>query len=190
MTVGRRETLSDVVGALRKAKLDDRVEGVILMPPLGAGLWAKAQEIRDAMLDFRESGKPLIAYLEYGGGQQYYLATAADRIFLTPTSPLDLVGVASYELFLREAMDKVGTYPDYLHAGEFKTASNIYTETTFTPEHREMSGVAEPRLLRAARGCHRRRAPDERVRGEACHRCGPVRARRGSGPGADRRAPV
>ncbi len=139
LTVGRRETLSDVVGALRKAKLDDRVQGVILMPPLGAGLWAKAQEIRDAMLDFRESGKPLIAYLEYGGGQQYYLATAADRIFLTPTSPLDLVGVASYELFLREAMDKVGTYPDYLHAGEFKTASNIYTETTFTPEHREMS---------------------------------------------------
>ncbi len=139
LTVGRRATLRDVVGALQKAKLDDRVEGVVLIPPLTAGLWAKAQEIRDAMLDFRESGKPLIAYLEYGGGQQYYLATAADKIFLTPTSPLDLVGVATYELFLREALDKIGTHPDYLHAGDFKTASNLYTETTFTPEHREMS---------------------------------------------------
>ena len=139
LALGRRGTLSDVVDALRRAKADDRVEGVVLIPSLQPGLWAKAQEIRDAMLDFRQSGKPLIAYLEYGGGQQYYLATAADQIFLTPTSPLDLVGVASYELFLREALDKIGAQPDYLHAGEFKTASNVYTETTFTPEHREMS---------------------------------------------------
>ncbi len=139
LIIGQPNTLDDVVGALRKAKLDDRVEGVVVIPSLEQGMWAKVQEIRDAMLDFRESGKPLISYLEYGGGQQYYLATAAEQIFLTPTSPLDLVGVATYELFLREALDKIGTYPDFLYAGEFKTAPNLYTETTFTPEHREMS---------------------------------------------------
>ena len=137
--VGRRETVGAVVDTLRKAKVDTRVEAVVLIPAMQPGLWGKVQEIRDAVLDFKTSGKPIVAYLEYGGGQQYYLATACDQIFLTPTSPLDLVGVASYELFFRGALDKVGAYPDMLQAGEFKTASNVYTETTFTPEHREMT---------------------------------------------------
>ena len=136
---GRRETIGSVIEALRKAKVDARVEGVVLIPSLQQGMWGKVQEIRDAMLDFKESGKPIVAYLEYGGGQQYYLATAADSVFLTPTSSVDLVGVASYELFLREGLDTMGVHPDMLHAGDFKTASNLYTETTFTPEHREMA---------------------------------------------------
>ena len=139
LVAGRRDTVGAVVDALRKAKVDDRVDGVVVVPSLQQGLWGKVQEIRDAMLDFRESGKPLVAYLEYGGGQQYYLATAADDVYLTPTSSLDVVGVASYELFLRDALEEIGTYPDMLHAGDFKTASNLYTENTFTPEHREMS---------------------------------------------------
>jgi protease-4 len=135
----RRETVGSVVEVLRKAKVDERVEGVVLIPSMQQGMWGKVQEIRDAVLDFRESGKPIVAYLEYGGGQQYYVATAADAVFLTPTSSIDLVGVASYELFLREGLDTMGVYPDMLHAGDFKTASNLYTETTFTPEHREMA---------------------------------------------------
>jgi len=139
LMAGRRDTVESVVDALRKAKVDDRVQAVVVVPPIRLGLWGKLQEIRDAMLDFKESGKPLVSYLEYGGGQQYYLATAADKIFLTPSSPLDLVGVASYDVFLRDALDLLGVHPDMLHAGEFKTASNLYTETTFTPEHREMS---------------------------------------------------
>ena len=136
---GRRQTVGSVIEALRKAKVDDRVEGVVLIPSLQQGMWGKVQEIRDAMLDFKESGKPIVAYLEYGGGQQFYLATAADSVFLTPTSSVDLVGVASYEIFLRDGLDAIGVHPDMLHAGDFKTASNVYTETTFTPEHREMS---------------------------------------------------
>ena len=137
--LGRRDTVGSVVDALRKAKVDDRIRAVVLVPPIQPSLWGKIQEIRRAVLDFRESDKPIVAYLEYGGGQAYYLATAADRILLTPTSPLDLVGVASYDLFLRDALDKVGVYPDILTAGDYKTASNLYEETTFTPEHREMS---------------------------------------------------
>ena len=134
----RRATVGSVVEALRKAKVDDRISAVVVMPGQ-QGLWGKVQEIRDAILDFRESGKPAVAYLEYGGGQPYYLATACDEIYLTPTSPLDLVGVTTYELFLRDALDKVGIYPDMLHAGDYKTAANLYTENTFTPEHREMT---------------------------------------------------
>ncbi|MCY3842240.1 MAG: signal peptide peptidase SppA [Acidobacteria bacterium] len=136
---GGRETVGSIVAALRKAKADERIAAVVLVPSVQPGLWGKVQEIRDAVLDFRESDKPIVAYLEFGQGQAYYLATACDEIFLTPSSPLNLVGVASYELFLRGAFDKVGIEADMLAAGDYKTASNLYTETTFTPEHREMA---------------------------------------------------
>ena len=137
--LGQSATVGSVVDALRKAKVDDRVAAVVLEPPASVGLWGTVQEIRDAVIDYRESGKPIVAYLEYGGGQAYYLATACDQVFMTPSSPLMLVGVASYELFLRDALDKVGVEADMLAAGDYKTAINAYTERAFTPEHREAS---------------------------------------------------
>ena len=56
-----------------------------------------------------------------------------------PTASLDLTGMASYELFLRGTLDKIGAYPDMLHIGDYKTASNTFTEHTYTPAHREMA---------------------------------------------------
>jgi protease-4 len=132
-------TVRSIVDALRKAKVDRRVASIVIRPGGSNALWAKAQEVRDAIIEFRKSGKPAIAYLEYGGEQEYYLATACDKIFLMPTASLDLTGIASYELFLRGTLDKIGAYPDALHVGEYKTAANTFTERTFTPSHREMS---------------------------------------------------
>jgi protease IV len=132
-------TVRSVVEALRKAKADKRITSVILKPTGPAALWGKVQEVRDAVVDFRRSGKPIIAYLEYGGEQEFYLATACDKVFLMPTASLDLTGMASYELFLRGTLDKIGAYPDALHIGEYKTASNIFTEKTYTPAHKEMA---------------------------------------------------
>ncbi|NOT26702.1 MAG: signal peptide peptidase SppA [Acidobacteria bacterium] len=133
-------TVRSIVESLGKAKRDPRITGVLLLPStLELPLWGKLQELRDAIVDFRESGKAVVAFLEYGGDREYYLASAADRVFLLPTSPLDLTGVASYEVFLRGALDKVGAYPDFVHIGEYKTAVNQFTQTEFTPEHREMS---------------------------------------------------
>ena len=137
--VGDGPTLQSVVNSLRKAEVDARIRGVILMPSGSQLLWGKAQEIRDAVIDYKASGKPIVAFLEYGGTQEYYLASAADKVFLMPGSPLDLVGVASYEMFIRGALDKIDAYPDMLNAGDFKTAANFYTETTMTPAHREMA---------------------------------------------------
>ena len=77
--------------------------------------------------------------MEFGGEQEFFLASACDKVFLMPTSSLDLTGLASYELFLRGTLDKIGAYPDALHVGDYKTASNIYTEHTYTPAHREMA---------------------------------------------------
>ena len=79
-------TVRGIVEALRKAKVDRRVNAVVLRPTGAAALWGKVQEVRDAILDFRRSGKPIIAYLEYGGEQEFYLASACDKVFLMPAA--------------------------------------------------------------------------------------------------------
>jgi len=132
-------TVRGIVDNLRKAKADARVSSLLLKPTgFESPYWAKVQEIRDAVLDFKKSGKPVYAYVEYGGDREYYLATAADRIFLMPSSPLDLSGVATYQVFLRGTLDKIGAYPDLHHIGDYKTASNQLTEKGYTKAHKEM----------------------------------------------------
>ncbi|MEW6320786.1 MAG: signal peptide peptidase SppA [Acidobacteriota bacterium] len=133
-------TVRGHIEALRRAKADPRVRTVLVAPrPFASPFWAKIQELRDALIDFRGSGKSVIAFLESGGEREYYLASAADRVYLLPTATLDLTGVATYEVFLRGTLDWIGTYPDLLHVGDYKTAVNTFTERTFTPAHREMS---------------------------------------------------
>jgi protease IV len=135
----RTPTVRSLVDNLRKAKVDSRIRAVLVKPTgFESPFWGKVQEIRDAIIDFKKSGKPIYAYLEYGGDREYYLATAADKIFVMPSSPLDLVGIATYELFLRGTLDKVGAYPDLHHVGAYKTAVNTFTQKGFTPTHREM----------------------------------------------------
>jgi protease-4 len=132
-------TVKGIVDNLHKAKIDRRV-GAVLLRPTGftAPYWAKIQELRDAVLDFRQSGKPVYAYLEYAGDRDYYLASAADKVFLMPSSPLDLTGVATYQVFLRGALDKLGVVADLHHIGQYKTAVNTFTEKGYTPAHKEM----------------------------------------------------
>ena len=186
---GEGTTVRALVDSLQKAKRDPRITGVLLLPStLDLPFWGKLQELRDAIVDFRQSGKPVIAFLEYGGDREYYLASAADRVFLLPTSPLDLTGVASYEVFLRGALDKLGAYPDFVHIGAYKTAVNQFTETSFTPEHREMTESLNRDLYEQLVRHHRRGAEQERGRDAAPDRRRAVRAgdRRADGP--DRRS--
>src|SRR5262245_32831595 len=159
-------TVRTVVESLRKAKVDRRITSVVIRPTGTASLWGKVQEVRDAIVDFKASKKPIIAYLEYGGEQEFYLASACDKVFLMPTASLDLTGIASYELFLRGTLDKIGAYPDAMHIGDYKTASNQMTEHTFTPAHREMAeslnrDLYEQLLKGIASG---RQKPDAEVR--------------------------
>ena len=135
----RMPTVRSIVENLRKAAVDARVHGVLLKPTgFESPFWGKVQEIRDAVLDFRKSGKPVYAYVEYGGDREYYLATAADKVFLMPSAALDLTGVATYELFLRGTLDKIGAFPDLHHIGQYKTATNTFTEKGYTAAHKEM----------------------------------------------------
>jgi protease-4 len=70
-------TVRSVVDALRKAKVDRRVTGVVIRPAGSAALWGKVQEVRDAILDFKTADKPIVAFLEQGGDQEFYLASTA-----------------------------------------------------------------------------------------------------------------
>jgi protease-4 len=135
----RTPTVRGIVESLRRAKHDSRIHAVVLKPTgFSSPYWGKVQEIRDAVIDFKESGKPVYAYLEYAGDREYYLASVADKVFLMPASTLDLTGVATYQVFLKGTFDKIGVTPDIHHVGDFKTASNQYTEKGYTPSHRAM----------------------------------------------------
>ncbi len=136
---GAPPTLRETVDAIRKAKVDRRVKTLIVTPQAPGALWAQLQELHDAITDFRTSGKPVTAYLEAAGAGEYYLATAADRIVLMPGGQLDLAGLATYELFFRGTLDKIGVFPDLLHIGDYKTATNTFSEKSFTPAHRDVS---------------------------------------------------
>ncbi len=132
-------TVRSLTEALRAARTDPRITGVLLRPIQAPSLWGKVQELREALVDFRASGKPLVAMLETAGDREYVLASAASRIVLVPPGQLNLMGLASYQVFLRGTFDKIGTQPDLLHIGDYKTAVNTFTEKGFTPAHREMT---------------------------------------------------
>jgi protease IV len=156
-----------IVENLRKAKADARVSSVLLKPTgFESAYWGKVQEIRDAVLDFKKSGKPVYAYLEYGGDREYYLASAADRVFLLPSSPLDLKGIATYAVFLRGTLDKIGAYPDLHHIGDYKTAMNQLTEKGYTRAHKEMDASLDRDLFdQLVRGiADSRKKSDDEVR--------------------------
>jgi protease-4 len=136
----RAQTVRSYVEALRRAKDDARIQSVLIVPtPVESPFWGKVQEIRDAVIDFKKSGKRISAYLEYAGEREYYLASAADRIYLMPTSSVDVTGVATYEVFLKGTLDKIGAQADFEKIGDYKTAPNQLTQTTFTPAHRQMT---------------------------------------------------
>lgn len=165
--VRRTPTLRETIALIRKAKVDARVKAIVITPGASGALWAQVQELRAALEEFRTSGKTVTAYLEAAGAQEYYLASAADRIVLMPAGQLDLTGLATYELFFRGTLDKLGVRPDLLHIGDFKTASNTFTERGFTKAHLEMSQALNrdwyDELVRAIAAGRRKSADDIRA---------------------------
>ena len=134
-----RPTLRATVAEIRQAQHDAHLSAVVIEPRVSAGMWGQLQELRAAIVELRASGKPVVAYLESGGVGDYYLASAASRVLLMPGGQLDVTGTATYELFFRGALDKLGVTPDLLHVGDYKTYSNTFTERGMTPAHREMN---------------------------------------------------
>lgn len=130
-------SLSNLLLQLRKAKADKRVGAVLLdIGSLGAG-WAKSEEIRDAVTDFRKSGKPVYAYMEYGDDKSYFVATAAERVYVAPIGDLFVNGLAANVMHFRGSFDKLGIYWDSYQIGKYKTAPEQFTRKDMSEGERE-----------------------------------------------------
>ncbi|MGN9839111.1 signal peptide peptidase SppA [Nonomuraea sp. H19] len=145
----RKPRLSDVLSGLRRAKQDSRVKALIVKigsSPLGL---AMVQELRQAVVHFRASGKLTVAFAEtfgeFGGGTvPYYLATAFERVYLQPSGDVGLTGVALEQRFLKGALTKLGVGYEAGQRHEYKTAVNTFTQDHMTEPHREsMSRIVE-----------------------------------------------
>lgn len=131
-------TVRDVWSGLRRAADDSRIKGVLLVPRRMDIGWAKMQQIRDSLVGFRRSGKPVYALLRFPGTHEYYIATAADKIYAGPEDYLDLKGLRIESMFLKGSLDKLGIQMDVIHAGKYKDAGDIFTRTSMSPETREV----------------------------------------------------
>lgn len=164
-------TLRELVAALRKGARDDGVVGVIAHLGGHRLSLAQVQELREAVADFRTSGKPAVAWTESFGesGQgtvPYYLATAFDEIWLQPSGDLAITGVSVRAVFIRSALDKAGVIPQFGKRREYKTAADTFTEREMTGPAREMaSRLAESAYEQIVEGIAvRRRLDTTRVR--------------------------
>jgi len=136
-------TLHDVVSALDLAAKDDRVKGFAAkIEDINFSI-AQMQELRDAVLRFRESGKFAYIYSDSIGGfssglADYYLASAFDQIWVQPVGVVALGGVAAETPFVKGVLDNIGVTAQFAHRGKYKSAPESLTETGMTAPHREM----------------------------------------------------
>jgi len=131
-------TLVEVWDLLRRAEKDSRVRALVLEPRFLSLGWGKLQEIRDGIQRFKRSGKPVYAFLRTPGLREYYLATAAEKIFVTPEDIVDVKGLRAVLTFYRRTLDKIGVEAEVEHAGKYKDAADSYTRTSMSPETREV----------------------------------------------------
>ncbi len=138
----RQHTLLDFLRLLKSAAQDDRIKGLVVrVTNVNAG-WAKAQDIRHALVQFKASGKPVIAYLQQevaSGNREYYIASAADKVYLPPDGTAPLTGLMSQFYFLGGVWDKLDIHLDVEKIREYKTAGDMLVNKSMTAAHREMA---------------------------------------------------
>jgi protease-4 len=123
---------------LRKAGIDSHIKALVLEPrDLNVG-WAKLEELRASILAFKKTGKPVYAYLRGAGTKEYYVATAADRVFMAPEDELDVKGLRAELMFVKGTLDKLGVSMEFEHVGKYKDAPDMFTRTSPTPETLEV----------------------------------------------------
>lgn len=131
-------TILDVWDMLRKAAVDSRIKAVVIEPRSLAIGWAKAQEIRANLEQFRKSGKPLVAFLRSPGTREYYIASAADMIYATPEDMIDVKGLRAELMFFKKTLDKLGVNVEIEHAGKYKDFGDMFVRENMSPETKEV----------------------------------------------------
>lgn len=140
-TVNKQMGLNSILKYIDRAGKDDRIKGIYLdLTEIQSnfGALATIDEIRTALLKFKESGKFIYSYSNMGYDQKsYYLATVADSIFVNPETPLLLTGMAANISFYKDLLKKIGVQPEVIRVGKFKSAVEPYIQDHMSDANRE-----------------------------------------------------
>ena len=131
--------LNDILACIKKAKTDDRIKGIYLDPADIQGGVATVEEIRDALIDFKESGKFIYSYGEFLSQKAYYLATVADKIVLNPLGMVDFRGLGGERSFYKKGLEKLGVEVQIVRHGKFKAAVEPFIREDMSQENREQT---------------------------------------------------
>jgi protease IV len=129
-------TYSELLHAIRNAKDDKRIKGIFIKGGMTGIGFAKAEEIRDAIIQFKNSGKFVYSYMDWGSEIDYYIASTADKIYMPREGMIELNGFAVTAMFYKELFDKIGI--DYYVLGfeDFKSAGESYNRKNFSDSAR------------------------------------------------------
>ena len=134
-TMGLQETLE----AIQKAKENDNVKGIYIEAGSFSADYASLQEVRNALLDFKKSGKWIVAYGDIYTQATYYLCSVADKVWMNPSGEIDWHGMASQPIFVKDLLAKVGIKMQVIKVGKYKSATEMYTEEHMSDANREQT---------------------------------------------------
>ena len=129
--------MNDILSAIKKAKTEDKVKGIYLETGILATDYATLQEIRDALADFKKSGKWIIAYGDNYTQGGYYLASIANKVYVNPEGHIDWHGIASQPQFIKDVAAKFGVHFTVVKVGKYKSFTETYTEDKMSDANRE-----------------------------------------------------
>ncbi len=128
--------MNEILRNIKKASADDKIKGILIENGLMPSGWATTEEIREALEKFRAEGKFVIAYADYIMLQEgYYLSTAADKIYISPSSTIDFKGLSGEVMFYKKALEKLGVEVQVIRHGKFKGAVEPYILDKLSPEN-------------------------------------------------------
>ena len=133
--------LDDVLANIRKAKNNENIKGIYLKGGELMGGYASMKEIRDALADFKKSGKFIVAYADNYLQKNYYLATVADKVLINPQGMLELKGLSAELMFFKNTLDKLGIEMQVVKVGTYKSAVEPYINTKMSDANREQVNV-------------------------------------------------
>ncbi len=133
--------LDDVLANIRKAKENENVKGIYLKGGMLMGGYASLKEIRDALVDFKKSGKFIVAYADNYMQKNYYLASVADKVLINPEGMLELKGLSAELMFFKNTLDKLGIEMQVVKVGTYKSAVEPYINTKMSDANREQVNV-------------------------------------------------
>lgn len=133
--------LDDVLSNIKKAKNDNNILGIYLNGGELTGGYASFKEVRDALEDFKTSGKFIVAYADVYSQKSYYLASVADKVYLNPIGMLEFQGIASNTTFFKNTLDKLGVEMQVVKVGTFKSAVEPYIQTKMSDANKEQVNV-------------------------------------------------